>query len=96
MFIERKTSDIGGGKFVASYEIVDDHRNRVQLTPQETETLYQYLASKSAQIHNDVNGEVVEDLAVRRQKSKRNPYQLSSGFIQAVVGETEDNKQKEE
>ena len=68
MFVERKLYDLGNGKKAASYEITDDYRNVVQLTPQETETLYQYLASKSVQIHNDVNGQVVEDLAARWKK----------------------------
>jgi hypothetical protein len=81
MFVERKTYDIGGGKLAASYEIVDDYRNRVQLTPQETETLYQYLASKAVQIHNDVNGEVVDDLAARWKQPKTTTVYLLNGNV---------------
>lgn len=94
MFVERKTYDLGNGKKAASYEIVDDYRNRVQLTPGEVETLYQYLASKSVQIHNDVNGEVVDDLAARWKQPKTSTVYLHNGQTveTEVNGKTFDGK----
>ena len=79
MFVTRKLYDLGNGKKAASYEITDDYRNVVQLTPGEVQTLYQYLASKSTQIVNDVNGDVVDDLAARWKQPNTSTVYLHNG-----------------
>ena len=56
MFIERKEYPLGNNQNAVSYEIHDGNGHVAQLSPTETETLYQWLASNALQLHTDVNG----------------------------------------
>jgi hypothetical protein len=62
MFITRKVYGAGPAAYVG-YVVVDKYGHEAQLTPQEAQSLHQWLADHAAQIHSDVHGETVDDQA---------------------------------
>lgn len=55
MIIERKDYQASHASQTVSYEVTDDYGHTASLTPEQTESLHQWLADNALQIHKDIH-----------------------------------------